>query len=357
MEDLSAYNFEVKSLVHNYKVSFVTDFLSALERCVRAGDVIIIDRKVLELYKTKVNKIIGDYKHYIVHAHEEQKSYLGVLPIIEYLVKNNFRKHNRLVAIGGGITQDATAFIASILYRGVEWMFFPTTLLSQCDSSIGSKVAINFGEYKNQIGCFYPPSHVYIDTEFLDTLSEQDIKSGLGEMLHYYIVSQNEDYEYFKQEYSRAFTNKDVMKQLLLRSLQIKKKIIEIDEFDKNERQVLNYGHSFGHALEAMTDYQVPHGIAVVYGMDMANFVSMKLEFITVNQFEEIHKFLSILYNGFDIKKIQLEKFINSLTKDKKNKGSELGLILIKGIGKIFKQYVPLDKKFHDWLEEYFVLQ
>src|SRR4029079_9979987 len=108
------------------------------------------------------------------------------------------------------------------------------------------------------------------------TLSLPELQSGLGEMLHYFIVSGEDDFKRFKKDYPLALKDKEVLKGIIARSLEIKKSYIEIDEFDKKERQVFNYGHTFGHAIESLTDYRIPHGIAVSYGMDMANFISVK---------------------------------------------------------------------------------
>ncbi len=348
------YNFKVKSIVHNYEVQFINDTAKTLKQNLKEGDFIIIDNKIKELYIDELKDILENYNHYGIDATEKQKSYQGVEPIINYLIGNGFRKNHRLVAIGGGITQDTTAFMASIMYRGVGWLFFPTTLLAQCDSCIGSKTSINFGEYKNQIGGFYPPNNIFINPAFLDTLTEKEIQSGLGEMLHYYIVAGEEDFRRFKADYPQAKTDKKVLAGLIARSLEIKKGYIEIDEFDKNERQVFNYGHSFGHAIESLTNYKVPHGIAVSFGMDMANFVSVKLGLIPQEVRNDVRELTEWIWEGYDIKGIDLETYLLALSKDKKNVGSKLGLILNKGYGKIFKNVMDADDNFKAWIAEYF---
>lgn len=292
--------------------------------------------------------------HIGIDATETQKSYQGIIPIIQQLIDNGFRKNHRLIAIGGGITQDVTAFISSIMYRGVSWLFFPTTLLAQGDSCIGSKTSINFGPYKNQIGGFYPPNKIYIYPGFIDTLSESELRSGIGEMLHYFIVAGKNDFDMFKENYQQAFTDKVVLSKIISRSLEIKKSYIEIDEFDKNERQVFNYGHSFGHAIESLTNYRIPHGIAVCYGMDMANFISVKMGLLPQKVKDEIRKVTENIWTGFHIDDINLDTFKNALSKDKKNVGKKLGLILNKGYGKIFKNIMEADEDFNIWLEEYF---
>ena len=348
------YNFSIKSIIHNYSVSFIDDFSIILNKTLREGDVIIIDRNVRDLYSEKLSDSLKKNKHIIIDANETQKSYQGLIPIIEELIEGGFRKNHRLIAIGGGITQDITAFASSIMYRGVDWIFFPTTLLAQGDSCIGSKTSINFGKFKNQVGGFYPPINIYIDLKFLGTLSDKDIKSGLGEMCHYYIVAGKDDFYRYKNDCPKALDSKEVMAGLIARSLEIKKSYIEIDEFDQKERQVFNYGHSFGHAIESLTNYRVPHGIAVSYGMDMANFVSVKLGYISEQTRLEIRELLQEIWKGFPITDIEVETFKTALSKDKKNVGKELRLILNKGYGKIFNDAMQMDKRFTNWMKEYF---
>lgn len=348
------FNFTIKSIIHDYSVEFIEDIKSTLENELKSGDFIIIDNNIIRLYNETINPILQKNNYIGIDATEEQKSYEGIIPIINHLIENGFRKNHRLFAIGGGITQDVTAFISSIMYRGVDWIFFPTTLLAQGDSCIGSKTSINFRKYKNQIGGFYPPNKIFIDLKFLDTLEFAHIQSGLGEMCHYFIVASEEDFKRFKRDYPLALTNKKVLEGIIARSLEIKKSYIEIDEFDQKERQVFNYGHSFGHAIESLTNYRVPHGIAVSYGMDMANYVSVKLGYIPENIRLEIRELLQQIWKDFPIKDIELEAFKLALSKDKKNVGSELRLILNKGYGKIFKDAMKMDVRFKNWLKEYF---
>ena len=357
MEDTQMSDYSIKSSIHDYDVEFIDNTSEVLKNEIRPGDYIIIDNKIKDLYGDELQYILDSVQYLGIDASEPQKSYEGLMPIIKLLIENGFKKNNRLIAIGGGITQDVTAFIASILYRGVDWFFFPTSLLAQGDSCIGSKTSINFGEYKNQIGGFYPPNKIYINTRFLDTLTLPDLKSGLGEMCHYFIVSGEEDFKRFKNEYNSALENKIILQGLIMRSLEIKKGYIEIDEFDKKEREVFNYGHTFGHAIESLTNYKVPHGIAVSYGMDMSNFVSAKLGYIPDTIRLEIRELLQQIWEGTDISYISVEKYKIALSKDKKNVNRNLGLILNRGYGKIFKELRPMDDQFTEWIEEYFTTQ
>jgi len=354
MGALPVLDFQVKSIVHDYEVKFIDDSPAIINREIRDGDVVIIDQKIKELYPLITSAIPENNLLIDIEAHEKQKSYEGLVSIINKLISGGFRKNHRLIGIGGGITQDITAFTASIMYRGVNWIFFPTTLLAQGDSCIGSKTSINFGEYKNQIGGFYPPNQIYIDLNFQNTLSPADLQSGLGEMSHYFVVAGEKEFKQYKNDYKRSFTDKSVLMKMVSRSLAIKKSYIEIDEFDQNQRQVFNYGHSFGHAIESLTDYAVPHGIAVSFGMDMANFISVKMGFLKSKIREEIRELLQQIWKEYDIKNLDVEKFRATLAKDKKNVGQELRLILCKGYGKVFKAPVKNDDQLHNWLREYF---
>jgi 3-dehydroquinate synthase len=354
MEDIPMCDFVVKSLVHDYKVNFVDELKNTLIQEILPGDIAILDQKVLKLYDADLKTVLANIEYITIEANEKQKSYQGVMPIIDQLIKSGFRKNHRLIAIGGGITQDVTAFMASIMYRGVSWLFFPTTLLAQADSCIGSKTSINFGEFKNQVGGFYPPNKIFIYPPFVDTLDPNDFMSGIGEMLHYFIVAGKEDFELFRSLYHKARTEKEALQQLISRSLQIKKSYIEIDEFDKGPRQVFNYGHSFGHAIESLSHFDVPHGIAVAFGMDMSNYVSAKMGFIPDSIRNEIREVTKSIWTGFSIKNIDTQVFLKALSKDKKNVGKKLGLILNKGYGNIFKHIMEADETFASWIETYF---
>jgi len=356
MEDILQYNFTIKSKIHDYSVEFIADVKATLTKELKKGDFIIIDNKVKFNYPEWFEEVLINHNYIAIDASEPQKSYQEVEPVINSLIERGFRKNHRLIAVGGGITQDVTAFIASILYRGVQWCFFPTTLLAQGDSCIGSKTSINFGKFKNQVGGFYPPNKIYIEPKFLNSLPHKELQSGLGEMAHYFVVSGKHDFERYKNDYEQALTDKKVLGGLIARSLEIKKSYIEIDEYDKKERQVFNYGHSFGHAIESLTNYNIPHGIAISFGMDMSNFISMKKGYITSDVRQNSKELFEKIWNGYSdkVKGLDVDKFLEALTKDKKNKGFLLGLILNKGYGKVFKDFTENDMKFRTWIEEYF---
>jgi 3-dehydroquinate synthase len=347
------YTFSVNSNIQNYDVKFINNSNNIIKNIVNSGDVFIIDNKILDFYPDIIKNI--DSKNLVINieATEEQKSYEGVIPIINLLIENGFKKNHKLIGIGGGITQDITGFISSVIYRGVNWIFFPTTLLAQGDSCIGSKTSINFKGYKNQIGGFYPPKKIYINLNYLDTLDKIDLMSGLGEMCHYFIVASEKEFHYFENNYIDAITKKDTLSSIIHRSLNIKKSYIELDEFDLNKRQVFNYGHSFGHAIESLTNFNIPHGIAVSYGMDIANYVSMKMGILDNQIRDRIRSVLKNIWIGFDLKGIDSDLFMSLLEKDKKNFDKNINLILCKGIGQVFKTAIENKNNLHKWLNNY----
>lgn len=344
----------VQSFKHAYKVRFEEDFAATLGEILLPGDVVTVDATVLKLYGKQLDPLFKEVSYIAIKPAEEQKSYQGLEPFINHLIDVGFRKNNRLIAIGGGITQDITAFTASIIFRGVDWFYFPTTLLAQCDSCIGSKTSINFGKIKNQLGNYYPPKEIVIDLSFLDTLSKLDFRSGMGEMLHYYLISGEEDFRRMLREYDRAFEDKAVLCELIYHSLDFKRSYVERDEFDQGPRNVFNYGHSFGHAIETLTDYTVPHGIAVSVGMDIANYLSLQLGYISVELYERMRALLEKNWGDIRLTNIPVKGFILALTRDKKNVGSEIRVILTKGPGRMFKTPLPLTAMVAGWFTEYF---
>ncbi|MFC1524237.1 AroB-related putative sugar phosphate phospholyase (cyclizing) [Thermodesulfobacteriota bacterium] len=349
-------NFTVHSAVHDYTVNFVDDCIAPLTDVMNSSDLLLIDAQVISLHESRLQSILDKFPHIVIQATEEKKSYIELVPIFEKLIQQGFRKNNKIVAIGGGITQDIATFIAANIYRGVEWYFFPTTLLAQADSCIGGKASINFGAYKNLLGNFYPPRKIFIDLSFLDTLPRKEMVSGLGEMTHFYFVSGRKDFELMRQSYTKSFEDKKLLETLIHRNLSIKKATIEIDEFDRKERLVFNYGHSFGHAIESVTGYRVPHGIAVSHGMDIANYVSMKMGLIDENQYTEMRQVLKFNWEEIPLGEIDLDAFINALRKDKKNIGSETRVILTRGLGDMFITSIDIDGQAQEWIREYFAL-
>jgi 3-dehydroquinate synthase len=344
----------VKSIFRNYKVEFIEDFAEILEDMQFDDTFIIIDNKVIDSYQKQVDDILSKCQFFSVKSIESNKTLNYCQNLIENLVEKNIRKNHTIVAIGGGIIQDIAAFISSIMFRGINWVVVPTTLLAQADSCIGSKTSINMGGYKNLLGTFCPPSCIYIDTKFLETLPIDEIKSGIGEILHFYLIAGNDLLERLAEEYDELLASPRMLQDYILESLKIKKSIIEIDEFDRRERNLFNYGHTFGHAIETVSQYKVNHGLAVTMGMDIANYISMNFGYLSENDFNYMHRILVKNLPNFHLSSDLISDYFMALSKDKKNVGNMLGCILCYGPGSMKKMQIPLDENLKNTIQSYF---
>ena len=336
-----------------YRVRFGQAFAS-LDSGLADGEHLIIDAKVAKLYEDSLAQALRGPSVLYIDATEDNKSIERFPPYLKHLIERGIRRNHSLVAVGGGVVQDISAFVAATLLRGVPWRFYPTTLLAQADSCIGSKSSINVGPYKNQLGTFTPPDEVVISADVLATLQESEIRSGIGEMIKVHIISGWTDTRAISADYRRIIRDRNAMIHYIRRSLEIKKAKVEADEFDRNERLVMNFGHSFGHAIESATNYQVPHGIAVTIGMDMAIHVSHRLGLAKRDVCDELHALLADNYAGFDRVPVPRANFFAAIGKDKKNTDNDISLILLEAPGRVFKHALPMDDHFRSMCVEYF---
>lgn len=313
---------------------------------------LIVDQNIVKLYP-EVKTLTEKYNTVLIEATERNKSFDRMSDYIDKLLAFGIKKNHRIVAFGGGITQDITCFIATNLFRGIKWDFFPTTLLAQVDSCIGSKSSINYGKYKNLIGNFYPPKRIFINLNFLETLSPDEIKSGIGEMIKVHAIAGVEHLQDLLNSYDQL-TDKSVMQKFMKQSLEFKKVLIELDEFDVAERNVMNYGHSFGHAIESATDFGIPHGIAVTIGMDVSNFVAFQKGHVSKDFFENTHRLLLKNIGKYNSYKIPFEPFWSALALDKKNLSNQLGVILFSREQRVERQYFERSDDFKKICENYF---
>jgi 3-dehydroquinate synthase len=309
----------------------------------------LIDAKVACLYKKDLADLLK-YPHTIViDATEENKSVEQVIPVIEQLLANKVRRDHSLIAIGGGIIQDITCFIASILLRGLTWKFIPTTLLAQCDSCIGSKSSINLGTTKNILGTFNPPAEIFVCSEFLNTLEHKDILSGIGEILKVHAIDGRVKFDQIASDYDELLTDRSMLLRYIRNALNIKKRFIEVDEFDRGIRNIFNYGHSFGHAIESATGFRIPHGIAVAMGMDMANNIAVQRKLLPDAHYQRMHGVLKKNYAIYASAVIDNDRLISALMKDKKNVDTKLTLIFPLGDdAKIERVQVDSDEAFYN---------
>lgn len=344
----------IRSRTGNYDVTFIENFAEVLKNQYKEDTFFIIDERLIQLYKDPFTSILNKEYYIPVKVKEQHKTLDYCQHLIQSLIGKSIRKNYTLVAFGGGIVQDITGFVSSILFRGIRWEFFPTTLLAQADSCVGSKTSINFNKYKNLLGNFYPPSNISIDVRFLETLPVSEIKSGIGEILHFFMIANSSLLTRLVDHYDELLSSPSKLKDYIIESLNIKKKVVEIDEYDRNERNVFNYGHTFGHAIETVSQYSVSHGQAVTMGMDIANFISLSMEKLDKQDFKFMHKLLLKNMPTFRLSVDMIEDYFTALSKDKKNIGKNLGCILSSGLGAMQKTQIPLDDKLKKVIIAYF---
>ena len=287
-----------------------------------------VDANVARLHVATLAPVLASGRALVIEANERAKSLAQLQPYVDQLLNQSVRRDQALVAIGGGVIQDITSFLAATLLRGMVWEFYPTTLLAQADSCIGSKSSINVGDRKNILGTFTPPRSVVIDERFLKTLSDQEIRSGIGEILKVSAIDGPETFNDIANRYDDILAGGPSRGIAIRKALAVKKAIIELDEFDTGHRRVMNYGHSFGHAIEAATDFAIPHGIAVTIGMDMANHVATRLGRLSQPDYVRMHTALKRNYAPFSTSPIPADRVIAALKADKKNTADRLLLIL-----------------------------
>lgn len=339
-----------------YTVHFSNGAIGKMAEDINDETHFIIDSNIAKRYARVLKPILEHRSVLLIDASETNKNMDKFPAYVEHLVNKGVRRGHTLAAIGGGIIQDITCFLAATMLRGLPWRFYPSTLLAQADSCIGSKSSINAGTAKNILGTFTPPVRIDLDTAFLDTLSPLDLRSGVGEMIKVHVISGVNSFDMIAADYDRILEDRTTMLHYLRRSLEIKKEYIEVDEFDRASRLVFNYGHTFGHAIEAATNFGIPHGIAVTIGMDMANWISAEMGVGSYDHFERMHPTMVKNYRGFADTPILMDSFFASIDKDKKNLGSgKVTLILPDKNGRIVRDSYDNDVRFKELCAAFFV--
>ncbi|PLA75534.1 3-dehydroquinate synthase [Hydrogenovibrio sp. SC-1] len=351
MEGLSVNELKIFSDSATYDLFFSSNWdeiRTDIDRCAA----VIIDDKVFGLYGEILN--IQDKKIIKIKVSEDIKTPQTALDICEEMVLAGVTRDAFIVAIGGGVVQDLVTFAASIYMRGIDWVLYPTTLLSQADSCIGGKSSINFKSWKNILGNFYTPKRIYIQSQFLETLTDDDIRSGIGEILKVFMLSGQESLERLIEQMNCYQNDSRVLESLIFESLKLKNNILEVDALDNGLRLKMNYGHSFGHALEAATHFGIPHGIAVTIGLDVANYFALKQGLIEHHLFDRLHSTLTLNLIDSDFVDFNFNEFIRALEKDKKNKQGFYGLIVPVSQGEVELKFFEMNQINNSMIREYF---
>jgi len=312
---------------------------------------LISDTGVPKKIIKKVTAIIKNHSKVftiILDQGEKAKSLSNFQSIINFLIDNKFDRSDAIIAVGGGVVGDISGFVSSAYLRGISFIQIPTTLLAQVDSSVGGKTAINIPAGKNLVGAFYNPKGVIIDTNVLHTLSSRELNAGLAEVIKYGLI-QNKYLLSLLEKNVAAILNRNhkIIEEVIFESIKTKAKIVTKDEKETGIRALLNFGHTFGHAIEAHGKYKkILHGEAVAKGMLIASKISMLEGLISVKELLKIknlllsyHFDLSLNYHYMDLKPF--------IFRDKKVQKGNLNLVLLKGIsqGIISDKFDPKNLK------------
>ncbi len=332
--------------IGNQIISSVTDILYTLNPNQKSV-VIITETNVADLYLKILNDILIE-KGYEIHslvlpAGENTKSLPFFEQVMRFCLQHNVERNHAIIAFGGGVIGDLTGFVASTLRRGCRFIQIPTTLLSQVDSSVGGKTAINSPEGKNLIGTFYQPSAVIIDIQFLKSLPSRVYRSGYAEVIKYGLLGDKAFFDYLSQ-HTHLFLSRDThfLMNIIAHCVQMKADIVSRDETEQGERALLNLGHTFGHAYEAETGYSdiLHHGEAVAIGMVDAAEFSYRLNYVSLSDVSTVKKFLEEVGFNITIKDyashISSEIILKHMMQDKKVSNNQMTLILLNNIGHAF---------------------
>jgi len=329
---------------NNYLVHFNENAYEALNKHLKESKYsnifIIVDDQTNEYCLSKFIPLLEtDLAIEIIEfeAGEVNKNIETCIEIWNILTELGADRKSLVINLGGGVVTDLGGFVASTFKRGVDFINIPTTLLSMVDASVGGKTGVDLGNLKNQIGVINVPQMVLIDTQYLETLPQSEMRSGLAEMLKHGLIYDAPYWRQFSDLKSIVF---DELDQLIYRSVEIKNEIVIQDPTEKNIRKALNFGHTLGHAiegyfLESEEKTTLLHGEAIAVGMILESYISLKKGLISEEEYREIKAVIKDIYDDVVFEEKDIDPILELLIHDKKNEYGLIQFALIEGIGKI----------------------
>ncbi|MBM4312595.1 MAG: 3-dehydroquinate synthase [Deltaproteobacteria bacterium] len=301
--------------------------------------IIITDTRIDTLYGEKVEAALKKtdlrVDRIALPPGEAAKEMRTVLEVVDKLIALGADRSTALIALGGGVIGDLTGFTASIFMRGIPFIQVPTTLLAQVDSSVGGKTGVDTGAGKNIIGTFHQPKGVFIDLSFLETLPEEQFRSGLAEVIKYGIIETPELLDAIEEAAAAGSLREPAfLEKMITTACRIKKGLVELDEGDRGVRRILNFGHTVGHAVEAASAYSLSHGEAVAIGMVAAAIFSEQLHYLPADDRRRIASVIRAVGLPDRIPgSLDLQEIAARITRDKKKKGEIVHFVLLKKLG------------------------
>ncbi|MEP5611404.1 MAG: 3-dehydroquinate synthase [Cyclobacteriaceae bacterium] len=267
-----------------------------------------------------------------IKSGEENKTLRTCEDVWSGLTQNQFTRKSLLINLGGGVIGDLGGFAASTFKRGIRFINIPTTLLSQVDASIGGKLGVDFGDLKNHVGLFKDPDHVIVDTQFLKTLNERELKSGFAEVLKHTLIADSEQWETIQE---RNFEDQQ-WDEIIPKSIAMKQKVVDSDPLEGGLRKILNFGHTLGHAIESYflrTPNRLLHGEAIAIGMILESHISVQKGWLSKVEFAKIKNYIGSIYPA-PTHMPSLKDLMGYLLQDKKNDSNGINFSLLSKIGK-----------------------
>ena len=300
---------------------------------------VITDSHVKGLYGDDLLKFLdGKCKKNVMFsfpAGEENKTLDTVKDAYKFLIEEKFDRKDLLIALGGGVVGDITGFIAATYLRSVDFIQIPTTLLAQCDSSIGGKTGVDFDGYKNMVGAFYMPKLVYMNISTLKTLDDRQFFSGFAEVMKHGLIKDGMFYEWLLENmYEICDRDVETLLEMVMRSCTIKKLVVEKDPTEKGDRALLNFGHTIGHAIEKAKNFTMTHGECVALGAVAAAFISWKHQWLSMEEYYEIRDMFVPFNLPISIEDINPQEILSLTKSDKKMEGDAIKFVLLKKVGK-----------------------
>ena len=343
MENKITVNYEGKPC---YDIMFETDF-SALASAVKELGfegrkiAIITDTNVEDLYAEKVMECLSSVSEnvftYAIPAGESNKNLSEIEGIYKVLIDRHFDRHDLLVALGGGVVGDMCGFAAATYLRGISFIQVPTTLLAQTDSSVGGKTGVDYNGIKNMIGAFYMPKLVYINVDVLKTLDGRQYASGFAEVMKHGLIKDQNFYTWLIENmYEITDRDPEVVLEMVKKSCDIKRAVVEKDPTEKKDRALLNFGHTLGHAIEKAKNFEMMHGECVALGCVAAAYISWKRELISMEEYYEIRDMFVPFGLPISVEDIDKEEVLELTKSDKKADSDKIKFVLLKSIGKAF---------------------
>lgn len=305
--------------------------------------------EILSLIKNKCRKAVL----FSFPSGEASKTLDTVQKAYTFLIEEEFDRKDILIALGGGVVGDLTGFTAATYLRGIDFIQIPTTLLAQADSSIGGKTGVDLNGYKNMVGAFYMPKLVYMNVSTLKTLEERQYFSGFAEIMKHGLIRDHVFYVWLIENmYEICDRDPNILEEMVVRSSNIKKMIVEKDPMEKGERALLNFGHTIGHALEKARNFELYHGECVALGCVAAAYISWKHELLTMDEYYEIRDMFVPFNLPISIDHINPEEILRLTKSDKKMEAGKIKFILLKKVGKAVIDTSVTDEDIRNAIQE-----